>query len=59
MVAAAGAWAAHEPEARGDGPLVHLRARRERVVFHVLHHGEVEGARVLERAAHHGGVVAG
>ena len=35
-----------------DGALVHLRAFGERVIFGVLDDRQVEGARVLERAAH-------
>ena len=33
--------------------LVHHAARRERLVLAVIHHGQVEAARVLHRAAHH------
>ena len=41
-----------QTEPRRDDPLVHLRALGERVVFGVLDDREIEGARVLERAAH-------
>ena len=45
-----------QAEPRRDLAFVHLRAGREVVVLAVLGEQQVEGARVLERAAHHGRV---
>ena len=45
---------ATKPEPRRDPALVHLGTLGERVILGVLNDGQVERARVLERAAHHG-----